>query len=336
MKANEQPGAWLLRAFAKGGVDTQELFRRLPGPMDQALRAPETVTPDLVNAILLECASLSGDSNFGLRMVELAPASDVGLYGYLLMNAATVGEVLEIASRYYPTFYLGSTLNLSVARRTARFSYHAKGPATVSARHDNEWTLGFFVNLIRRGAGPEWTPATCTFTHAAPRDLTALHQVFGSKLQFEHAVNSVEFSSDVLNYRISETDPSLLRVLAQHADKLLAGIQDEEDLVQKVKMLILEGLESGQSDAASIAAKLTVSVSTLKRRLKELGLTYRELRDGVVEDIAKSAISQTQVPISVIALRVGYSELSAFDRAFLRLTGMTPLKYRAREARRPQ
>jgi AraC-like DNA-binding protein len=126
----------------------------------------------------------------------------------------------------------------------------------------------------------------------------------------------------------------LLRVLAQHADKLLAGIQDEEDLAQKVKMLILEGLESGQSDAASIAAKLTVSVSTLKRRLKELGLTYRELRDGVVEDIAKSAISQTQVPISEIALRVGYSELSAFDRAFVRLTGMTPLKYRARKAQR--
>jgi AraC-like DNA-binding protein len=247
-----------------------------------------------------------------------------------------VGEALEIASRYYPTFYLGATLNLSVARRKARLSYRAKGPATVSARHDNEWTLGFLVNLIRRGAGPEWTPATCTFTHAAPRDLAALRQVFGSDLHFEHAVNSVEFSSDVLNYRISETDPSLLRVLAQHADKLLAGIQDEEDLVQKVKMLILEGLESGQSDAATVAGKLTVSVSTLKRRLKEQGFTYRELRDDVVEDIARSAISQTRVPISEIALRVGYSELSAFDRAFVRLTGTTPLKYRAREARRPQ
>ncbi len=79
-----------------------------------------------------------------------------------------------------------------------------------------------------------------------------------------------------------------------------------------------------------------MSVSTLKRRLKQKGFTYRQLRDGVVEDIATSAISKTQVPISEIALRVGYSELSAFDRAFVRLTGMTPLKYRAREARRTQ
>jgi AraC-like DNA-binding protein len=269
-------------------------------------------------------------------MIELTDTSDLGIYGYLLMNAANVGEALEIASRYYPTFYLGAALNLSTARRTATLRYRVKGPATVSARHDNEWTLGFFVHLIRRGAAADWTPSTCTFTHAAPGDLTELHQLFGSNRHFEHAINSLEFSSDVLNYRINETDPSLLRVLTRHADKLLAEIQDEEDLVHKVRMLVLESLENGQSDAASIARKLNVSVSTLKRRLKEKGSTYRELRDGVVEDIAKSAISTTQVPISEIALRVGYSELSAFDRAFVRLTGMTPLKYRAREARRTQ
>jgi AraC-like DNA-binding protein len=304
--------------------------------MDQAMRTPETLTPDLVNSILLECASLSGDTNFGLRMVELIDTKDLGIYGYLLMNAATVGEALQIASRYYPTFYLGAALSLSVARGTAALRYRVRGPATVSARHDNEWTLGFFVHLIRRRAAADWSPSACTFTHAAPGDLTELHQVFGSNLRFEHAVNSLEFSSDVLNYRFSETDPRLLRVLTQHADQLLSEVRDEDDLVHKVKMLILEGLENGQSDAASIAGKLTVSVSTLKRRLKEKGFTYRQLRDGVVEDIATSAISKTQVPISEIALRVGYSELSAFDRAFVRLTGMTPLKYRAREARRTQ
>jgi AraC-like DNA-binding protein len=332
--AKEQPGAWLLKAFAKGGVDTGELSRRLPGPMDLALRNPEMVTPDMVNTILLECASLSGDSNFGLRMIELTDSADLGLYGYLLMNAPTVGEALEIACRYYPTFYLGAALDLSVARATARLSYRVKAPATVSARHDNEWTLGFMVSLIRRGAADNWTPETTTFTSPAPRDRRELRRLFGSNLRFRHAVTSIEFSADVLRYRISETDPGLLRVLTQHADRLLAGIQDEDNLVRQVRLLILESLDRGQSGEASIAGKLGVSVSTLKRRLRQAGFTYRELREGVVEDIAKSALSQTRVPVSEIALRVGYSELSAFDRAFMRLTGMTPLEYRAREARR--
>ena len=72
MADSDQSGAWLLKAFAMGGVDVHELFRRLPEQMDQATRAPETLTPDVVNAILLQCASLSADDNFGLRMVELA------------------------------------------------------------------------------------------------------------------------------------------------------------------------------------------------------------------------------------------------------------------------
>jgi AraC-like DNA-binding protein len=302
--------------------------------MDLALRTPEMVTPDVVNTILLECASLSGDANFGLHMAELADTADLGTYGYLMMNAPTVGEALEIACHYYPTFYLVAALDLSVAGARARLTYRVKTPATVSARHDNEWTLGFLVRLIRRGTSVDWTPETTTFTHPAPRNRTELRQVFGSNLHFRHAINSIEFSADVLRYRISETDPGLLRVLTQHADKLLAGIHDEDELVRQVRLLILESLDRRQSDEATIARKLGVSVSTLKRRLKQTGFTYRELRDGVMVDIALAALGQTKVPISEIALRVGYSELSAFDRAFMRLTGMTPLEYRAGEARR--
>ena len=329
MTTDQQPGAWLLKAFAKGGVDVGELFRRLPGPMDQAMRATETLTPDVVNSILRECASLSGDSNFGLRMIELVDASDLGIYGYLLMNSPTVGEALEVACRYYPTFYRGAALHLTMARGRARLTYRLKGPSTVSARHDNEWTLGFFVSLIRRGASTDWTPTRATFKHDAPRDLRELHEFFGPNLRFGNATSGIEFPAGILRHRISQADPDLLRVLARHADDLLAGIRDEEGIAHEVRLLIMEGLDSGQADAASIAGKLKISVSTLKRRLKEEATTYRALRDSVVGDIAKAALAQTRAPVSEIALRVGYSELSAFDRAFMRLTGMTPLEYRA-------
>jgi AraC-like DNA-binding protein len=334
MADSDQSGAWLLTAFAMGGVDVQELFRRLPKQMDLATRAPETLTPDVVNAILLECASLSADNNFGLRMVELAGPADLGIYGYLLMNAPTVGEALEIACRYYPTFYLGATLRLSVGRGVARLSYRTKAHSTLSARHDNEWSLGFFVHVIRRGTSADWTPTNATFTHPAPEDLREQIQIFGANLHFGQATNCIEFPADVLRCRVNETDPKLLRVLIQHADGLLGRMQNEEKLADQVRLLILEHLERGSGDAAGIARKLRISVSTLKRRLKQEGFSYRELRDGVVRDLSKLALRETQVPISEIALRVGYSELSAFDRAFYRLAGTTPRRYRATEVRK--
>jgi AraC-like DNA-binding protein len=334
MADSDQSGAWLLKAFAMGGVDVQELFRRLPKQMHQAARAPETLTPDVVNAILLECASLSADNNFGLRMVELASPSDLGIYGYLLKNAPTVGEALEIACRYYPTFYLGATLRLSVGRGVARLTYRTKARSTLSARHDNEWSLGFFVHVIRRGTSADWTPASASFTHPAPEDLREQIQVFGASLHFGQATNCIEFPADVLRCRVNETDPNLLRVLIQHADGLLDRMQNEEELADQVRLLILEHLDRGPGDAAAVARKLRISVSTLKRRLKQEGSSYRELRDGVVRDLSQSALRETQVPISEIALRVGYSELSAFDRAFSRLVGMTPRQYRAKQARK--
>jgi len=334
MADRDQPGAWLLKAFAMGGVDVQELFRRLPKQMDQAARAPETLTPDVVNAILLECALLSADDNFGLRMVELAGPSDLGIYGYLLMNAPTVGEALEIACRYYPTFYRGATLRLSVGRGVVRLTYRTKARSALSARHDNEWSLGFFVHVIRRGTSADWTPASASFTHPAPEDVSEQIQLFGANLHFGQATNCIEFPADVLGCRVNQTDPNLLRVLIQHADGLLDRMQNEERLADQVRLLILEHLDRGPGDATAVARKLRISVSTLKRRLKEDGVSYRELRDRVVRDLAQSALRETQVPISEIALRVGYSELSAFDRAFSRLAGMTPRQYRATKARK--
>jgi len=334
MADSDQSGAWLLKAFAMGGVDVHELFRRLPEQMDQATRAPETLTPDVVNAILLQCASLSADDNFGLRMVELAGPSDLGTYGYLLKNAPTVGEALDIACRYYPTFYLGATLRLSVGRGMAKLTYRTKARSALSARHDNEWSLGFFVHVIRRGTSTDWTPASASFTHPAPEDVREQIQHFGANLHFGQATNCIEFPADVLGCRVNETDPNLLRVLIQHADGLLDRIQNEEEMADQVRLLILEQLDRGPGDAAGVARKLRMSVSTLKRRLGQEGFSYRELRDGVVRDLSQSALRETQAPITEIALQVGYSELSAFDRAFSRLAGMTPRQYRAREARR--
>jgi hypothetical protein len=81
---NRQPGAWLLESVARGGVDVEELTERLPEEIHRMTSSPETLEPEVVNTILLECALPSGDSNFGLRMIELVQTSDLGVYGDLL------------------------------------------------------------------------------------------------------------------------------------------------------------------------------------------------------------------------------------------------------------
>lgn len=64
----------------------------------------------------------------------------------------------------------------------------------------------------------------------------------------------------------------------------------------------------------------------MKRRLREEGCSFRQLRDEIVGQLSQEALKQTDAQVSEIALKLGYSELSSFDRAFGRLTGMSPTR----------
>jgi AraC-like DNA-binding protein len=98
----------------------------------------------------------------------------------------------------------------------------------------------------------------------------------------------------------------------------------------------MEGLEHEQAKAAVVARKLNMSLSSFKRRLLESGLDFRALRDGIVKDLSQRALAETRLPLGDIALKMGYSELSAFARAFRRLTGVPPLAFRRAAAPREE
>jgi AraC-like DNA-binding protein len=335
MDAKNQPGAWLLNAFEQGGVDIEELTKHLPDEIDQALTGTDSLSPDQVNRILLTCAELSGDANFGLRMVELVDPEHFGPYGYLLLNAPTLGDALKIADHYYRMFYRGSELRFGSRGQKVTLEYRVLSSSTLSSRHDNEWTLAFFVNLIREKSGLEdWTPHRTTMTHRAPRDLAEHHRIFGKYCRFDQPVNSIEFSSEILSCKTVGADTNLLRVLSKYADTLLTNALEKENFESRVRMLILQKLESGQCSASALAEEMNMSLSTLKRRLKEQDLSFRQLRDHIVRTVAQQALMESSAPIGEIALRVGYSELSAFDRAFSRLCGVTPSAFRKRASDR--
>jgi AraC-like DNA-binding protein len=329
------PGLWLLDAFQRGGVDTRQLAARLPELLDRALRDPAILRPDAVNRILLECEALSGDSHFGLHMTQYTDPSMYGTYGYLLRNAPTVGQLLELAERYYPTFYQGASITVKTRGGVARLEYQPRGSAMISPRHDNEWTLGFFVGFLRERFSASWHPRHVTFTNDPPPTLHELTRVFGPDIAFKQPRTGFEFDRELPGRTISRSDPQLLGILIHRAEALLRDVRERGPLMPTVRLEILDLLESGEATADRVAKRMAMSRSTLKRRLAQEGSSFRALRDEVVCEVASQALAETNVSAGDIALKLGYSELSAFHRAFHRLTGFTPTEFRhARRGRR--
>jgi AraC-like DNA-binding protein len=95
-----------------------------------------------------------------------------------------------------------------------------------------------------------------------------------------------------------------------------------------VRSLLAKTLASGESEAATLARRLAVSVRTLNRRLATEGQTLKTLRDDVRRELALAWLRDPGREIADVAFLLGFSESSAFHRWFRRVVGVTPGEFR--------
>lgn len=325
-------GSWVVNAFRDMGVDTNLLLSKLPKEMASLLKHPDNITPDDLNCILLECENQTLDEHFGLHLIDSVDPGDMGLYSYLLLNASTIGELLTLAERYYPIFYRNATLEVVKRRKVWRFIYRRTDTGQVDERHDNEWTLGFFVKNIRIKFGADWSPLKTTFKTGKPNDTEELERVFGNNVSFGQALNCFEVDASLVDVALKDSDRSLLKVIREQADMLLNSYVAESSVESHVRLHMMREIEFGMPRADTIAHHMGMSLSTFKRYLARSGLGFRALRDSVMMELAKSALVETRTNVGLIGVQLGYSEVSAFNHAFSRLAGCSPKEYRRRTA----
>jgi AraC-like DNA-binding protein len=100
------------------------------------------------------------------------------------------------------------------------------------------------------------------------------------------------------------------------------------DVVRRVREAVATSLREGEPTLQVVAANQNTSVRTLQRRLAEEGVTFRSVVDEVRQELAQGMLADGRLTIAEMAYLLGYSEPSAFHRAYKRWTGKTPEEYR--------
>ena len=136
------------------------------------------------------------------------------------------------------------------------------------------------------------------------------------------------FTTNLLERQFTDSDPLLLEILRNHADHQLQQWQASDNLIDQVKFFISMSLEAEDAGAEAIAKMLHITSRTLNRHLRQNGTNYNQLREEVIVELAKESLVETDASITLIGGKLGYSESSAFVRAFKRMTGITPAAYR--------
>ena len=130
--------------------------------------------------------------------------------------------------------------------------------------------------------------------------------------------------------------PSANKRLAAMFDKLLTeelGRLDKSDVVSRCRAEVLQHVESGEVTEENMARRLHMSRRTLQRRLEEADTTYLKLVDDTRKDLALRYIEDPHRSITDVAFTLGFSQQSAFTRAFKRWTGVNPTEYRSKLSR---
>lgn len=168
-----------------------------------------------------------------------------------------------------------------------------------------------------------------------PAQLEESHTlVFAAPLVFDSTQAAIVFDAALLSSPVMRTETELDEFIARSPAGLLAAPAVETTVVEQIRRMMSQTLRAGiptrPPSGAEVARRLAISPQTLRRRLAAEGTSLRAMRDEVLRDAAISSLVNGEEPITDLALRLGFSEPSAFTRAFRRWTGSPPSVYRTR------
>jgi len=171
-------------------------------------------------------------------------------------------------------------------------------------------------------------PLEVHVTHDAPAHRAAYERMFRAPVVFGAKWNALKIDKGFVGLRQPPVSRYVFGVLSERADALLQDLERAVTLRGRVEGLLIPMLHAGAPSVDEIAAKLGLSRPTLYRRLTAEGASFEKVLDALRHRMALHYLDGKKVSVNEAAYLVGFSEPSAFSRAFRRWTGTSPGKRR--------
>lgn len=168
------------------------------------------------------------------------------------------------------------------------------------------------------------------FEHPRPEQWHEHCKAFDAPVYFDQPFNSLVIMKRDLTRAMPDSDPLLLGVM-QDAIRRLNASTSQQSVVDRARSQVNMALLQGEPTLEDVAENMGMSSWSLQRRLREEGVSFTALVDKVRCEMATHYLQQRKLPISEMALLLGYSEVSAFSRAFRRWFGVSPRQWRQEE-----
>jgi AraC-like DNA-binding protein len=313
--------------IAAAGVDPCDVFAAA-GLEAQELQDPtRRISLSQYCQVFEIAAHKTMHSSFGLEFGSAFHPQHLGMLGYLAISAPTLGMALRKFSDYLPAHQQATHLAVRTLTDGRAMIEYAILDGSIRARQqDAELSIAMLLNVFRHCLGSSWLPMGLHFMHARPPGRTRHEELLGARPLFAQTSNRIIFRQAELDCEMPRRDHDLLCLLESQLGKQLADTRACSDIVERVRHEMGLALEAGGCDVGVISKRCGISPWTLKRRLKQRGLTFQDLLTATRIDLARRQLSRGE-PVTNVAADLGYSQVSAFSRAFRQWTGVSPREY---------
>lgn len=307
------------------GLKPSELYRHVGIDLSQP-RGSILVTTDQCIALVRCVKHALPFEHLGLAIGKLMTLSHHGQAGIAVMTQDTLADCMKTACRFADRLF-----------PPLQFSYEECGRTSLLAIEENislkgmysffmEIKIASFYYIMKHLVGGEHEPVVIRFGFEEPTYSSIYRRYFNCALEFACARTEIVLEKDLANRIL----PLANRFMAIQAENTLfeslptAGIAL---LPLRLRKLLLKsyGMFPSLEDAAK---SFGMSGRTLRRKLLEEGYSYQIILNDVRCQLSKELLSSQQDSITDIAFLLGFSDASAYTKAFKKWTGMSPSEFR--------
>ena len=316
----------LLEYLENAGFDLKTILDRAGVP-HAALEDTTTRIPKGRFQALWQIASeVTGDPAIALRISTRVKTNTLGIIGYLALASESRRNAFDLVKNLTPLLWEDVACDLQSDAEVA-FIRCTTGSKPQASRFTTEYAIGLTVTMSRVFGAGRPHPLEARFSYSAPAYADEYERILRLPVRFDAGEDGVLFPISMMDTLNLSADAALRQLLQRYAAEQLTKISTSAPFSQRVRACIRSTLPLGGLTADTVATQFRVSERTLRRRLREEATSYQEVLNEVRIELARHYLTKEKRDIVEIALILGFSDQSAFTKAFRRWVGQTPADF---------
>jgi AraC-like DNA-binding protein len=322
----------LIEVIERAGVPRHEFLTTVGLSEDRLSNADERFTLQEFDVIQRCALELTGDETLGFRFAEYGSQAAFAVVGNLVSLAPTLRDALEHVSQFGGLLFGEAHQRLEEFIDVARIRYEFQRTSPRADRMYAEFVIAGLYRMIVTLAGPKARITGAYFEHAAPTHHHEYHRLFEGAERFNQSFTGIEFPRELLDVRQLHHDPRLYALLHAEARRSIDTVEHHPTLADRLKRYLSARPPCRIPNMVVVARDLGMSVRSLRRKLADEGVSYRAVVQATLEAAAIHALQTPGRSVQEAAVATGFSDSTAFHRAFKQWTGVTPTEFQRRHA----